>query len=459
LQRIEFGTDGIRGVEGEWPWMHPIVIRIGQALGEFACRRKQEPIIVIGRDTRPSGDSYLSALITGLLGQGGNVINLGIMTTPGVAFLTRRIHADLGVIVSASHSPIEYNGIKLVGSNGLRLQREEEIEVERLINEFVNDPPMYLTDIGQETNGSNLVEVYIDDHVRYCPVRSLDGFRVVLDCANGSASRVAFEIFKRLNADVREINASIDGKHINFYCGSEHVREHPEDLVLEMQQYDASYGFAFDGDGDRLVVVDREGQVYDGQDLLFVLASYYQEQGLLKGKTVVTTNLSNRGLEDSLRKFDIDVSYASKGDKNLELAMWGGNYLLGAEVGGNIIINDGHHTAADSIFAALVLGGILAQNKKNMKQLVSDFYRYAYKFITFKTSGNISLQQKEMIEKNIESMSPELGEKGRAFFWQSSTQPGHFRLLVEGGAGIPQKVVSRIAHSIHQLIEQVARQT
>lgn len=456
MPRVEFGANGIRGITGQWPLIPAIAVRIGQALGQFVCARSERPSVVIGRDTRPSGAELLPCLVAGLTGQGVNVTNLGVMTTPGVAFLARRLRADLGVAISASHSPLEYNGIKLVGPNGLRLQREEEMEIESLINEFSARAVEYATTLGQQTDGQHLIELYIQDHVKRCPAESLEGLRVVLDCADGAAARVAPEAFKQLGAEVIAINDAIEGKSINYRCGSEYTREHPQDLVEAVRRHGAAYGFAFDGDGDRLVVVDSEGQMFDGNDLLFVLAMYFHSGGLLRGNAVVTTHLANRGLEEALsRAGGIRTVYTSKGDKNLEAAMWRDDYLLGGEPGGNIIINDGHHTAADAIYTALVLGGVLVRNRDvALREMAASLQKRPQVISSFKVPTTITLEQREMLQAQIRDIQAELGEDSRILFWESSTEPEVFRVMVEGGRENTLEEVSKTARVIRQLIQQ-----
>ena len=457
MPRVEFGTDGIRGVAGEWPLVSPIAVRIGQALGQFVCRRSEHPSVVIGRDTRPSGVDLLPCLVAGLTGQGVNVTNLGVMTTPGVAFLARRLRADLGVAISASHSSFEYNGIKLVGPNGLRLQREEEIEIESLINEFSVRAVEYVTSLGQQADGQHLIELYIQNHVERCLAESLESLRVVLDCANGSASRVAPEVFRRLGAEVVVVHCAVEGRSINYRCGSEYTREHPQDLVEVMQQHGAAYGFAFDGDGDRLIVVDSGGQVFDGNDLLFVLAMYFHSQGLFRGDAVVTTHISNRGLEESLSHAGIQTVYTSKGDKNLEAAMWEGDYLLGGETGGNIIINDGHHTAADAVYAALVLAGVLLQNQDvGLREMAASLWKRPQVTVSFEMSNKLTLGQREELQAQISDVQAGLGENSRILFWESSTEPGVFRVMAEGSRESTLEEVSKTANAVRQLIQQTA---
>jgi phosphoglucosamine mutase len=430
-------------------------MRIGQALGEFIRARSDHPVAVMGYDTRYSSSGFMNELSTGMMGQGVDVINLGIITTPGVAFITRRNSAHLGVIVSASHSPLEYNGIKLVGANGLRLSREEEIEIESLIERFIEAPPNFTNDLGQEVDGQHLVEIYIDEHVKSFSVASLKGFRAVLDCAHGATTSVGPEVFRRVGCEVDVIHDSPDGKNINHRSGSEHARENPDELAKAVQQWDASYGFAFDGDGDRLVVVDRTGKIYDGQDLLYVFGMHYKKTKGLKNNVIVTTRLSNQGLEDSLNKLGIQVMYANKGDRNLESTMWGGDYLLGGEIGGNIIINDGNHTAADGVYTALVLAGILAQNQDvSLNEMTAQLTKYPQEIISFFISEELSQSQRYKIEENIHPLVLRLGTGGRILFWESSTEHQVFRVLVEGGANCPREVVTEIVSTVQQIIRQ-----
>jgi phosphoglucosamine mutase len=462
MPRVEFGADGIRGIVGEWPFIPSTMVSIGQALGHYVCERSESerPTVVIGRDTRPSGANLLHCLTAGLTGQCVDVIDLGVMTTPGVAFLTRRLGTNLGVIVSASHSPFEYNGIKLVQQNGLRLQREEEIEIEALIDSLSNKTVELDASPGQEIDGQNLIELYIQDHVARCQAESLADLKVVLDCADGAASRVAPEAFRRLGAEVVAINTAMEAKSINYRCGSEYVREHPQDLVEIMRRHNAAYGFAFDGDGDRLAVVDAEGRVYDGHDLLFVLATYFHAQGLLRGNAAVTNHLANRGLEDALRCAGIQTVYTGKGDKNLEAAMWGGDYLLGSEPGGNLIINDGHHTAADAVYAAIVLGEALVQNQGvSLKEMVAPLQKRPQRTISVRLPTMPTLEQRARFREEVQCRQAALGRDSRILFWDSSTEPGVFRVMVEGGPENALEKVSQTAEALGQLMKQIVPST
>jgi phosphoglucosamine mutase len=457
VQRVEFGADGIRGVAGEWPVVPPVMVRMGQALGRHVQQQSEHPFVVVGRDTRPSGAELLSCLTAGLADQGIDAINLGVMTTPGVAFITRQQKADLGVIVSASHSPLQYNGIKLVKQNGLRLQREDEIEIEALIDEYLANAGPVISPSGQQTDGQNLVELYVQDHVRRCPARSLEGFKVILDCADGAAARVAPEAFSRLGADVVVINDAITGKGINYQCGSEYMRKNPRELTETIQQHNAAYGFSLDGDGDRLVVVDSDGRVFDGDDLLFVLALYFHAQGFLRGNSVVTCHLANQGLGEALAEVGIRTVYTGNGDKNLEAAMWEGDYLLGGEPGGNIIINDGYHTAADAVYTALVLSGVLVHGHgTDLAEMAAPLRKRPQEIISVRLRSMPTYEHSAALRQEFKRMQTELGKGSRILEWVASTEPGVFRILVEGSRESTQDQVSTSAQFLQQLVQKAA---
>jgi phosphoglucosamine mutase len=460
MSRVEFGADGIRGKAGEWPFVTAGAVRLGHALGRFVRARSQDPCAVIGRDTRPSGVSLLPCLVAGLADEGVNVIDLGVMTTPGVAFLTRQQQADLGVIVSASHSPHDYSGIKLVREKGLRLQREDELEVEGLIEELMTSPLHGTTPVGQETQAHHLKELYIQDHVKRCPVPSLKGFSVVLDCANGAVSGFAPEAFRQLDATVHAINDEAEGNSINYQCGSEHVRDHPQDLAQIVRHHEAAYGFAFDGDGDRLIVVDSEGRVFDGDDILFVLATCFHTKNLLRHASVVTTRLANRGLEEALQAAGIRTVYTGSGDKNLEAAIWGSDYLLGGEPGGNVLINDGHHTAADAIYAAVVLAGVLVSGPNlSLGDMLSPLQKRAQDTRSFRLSRALTLGEKARLRQKLSLCQGELSKGGRILAWDSTTEPGVFRVMVEGGRGDRATDVSLALDLARQLVHEATELT
>ena len=407
---------------------------MASALGRFLSARSDHPVVIVGRDTRSSGWSLAAVLQAGMLREGIDVIDLGVMTTPGVAYLTRCQAVDLGVVVSASHNPPEYNGIKVVGPDGLRLQREDEIEIESLIDKCVSDSPAGGARAGEQIDGRHLLELYVQDHVQRLQVESLRSLRIVLDCAHGAAARVAPQVFRRLGAQVSVANHDSGGKSINQGAGSEFVRQHPASLAQMVRRSDAVCGFAFDGDGDRLVVVDADGAVYDGDDILFALAGVFDRRGLLRGRTVVTSHAANRGLDSALAGLGINLVRAGKGDKAIEAAMWRGDYFLGGEQFGNIIINDGFHTSADAVLTALSLSAILLDGKPSFSEMVGPLLKRPQVVASVRFDATRSLELPLTLQRQRSLSEATLGDDCRIVTWNSSTEPGLFRAMVEGGA-------------------------
>jgi phosphoglucosamine mutase len=456
MSNVAFGADGIRYVAGKWPFNRPTAVKIGRALGRFLAARSDHPVAVIGRDTRPSGEWLANCLESGLDGEGVDVIHMDIMTTPGVAYVTRRLKADLGLSVSASHNPVEYNGIKLVGRNGLRLQREDELEIEKLIAESLARPNESHEDIGQRTIAQHFVELYIQEHVQRCPVESLEGLKIILDCANGAAASVAPAVFRRLGAEVTVINQARAGNLINQACGSEYVREHPQKLAWLVRKKGAVYGLAFDGDGDRLVIVDARGTLFDGNDLLFALAQHYHARSKLRGNAIVTTEMANGGLVETLQALGIKTIRAGKGDRSLEAAMWGGDYVLGGEPTGNIIINDGHHTAADAVFAALALMGMLRLQQCDLSEMIAPLQKYPQVVLSVHLAHVVPLEEIYALREQRNHSLANLHEGCRIMIWYSSTEPGIFRVMVEGTRHNTLEQVLHEAHAICHVAQKAA---
>ena len=451
---MKFGADGIRGIAGEWPLTPQAARSIGSALGQFLRRESGDltdpPHVIIGRDTRPSGIGLVRGLIHGLLSQGVDVTDLGIMTTPGIAYLTRHEHASLGLIVSASHNPPEYNGIKFVDSRGLRLRREAEIE--DMINESAAEELEPSANEGQQFSGQHLVELYIQDQVRLCPFKSLQRLKLVLDCANGAASQTAPLVFKELHAEVWVMNESAEHK-INDRCGSEYVRQHPQDLIEAIRRCGADYGFAFDGDGDRLVIVDKDGCMYDGDDFLFVLARYFHELGKLRDETIVTTPMANTGLKKALSSWGIGTVPTEHGDKHLEAEIWNNNYLLGSEQVGNVIINDGHHAAADSLYAAMIISGIIC-DQGTLGDLVRPLQKHPQVLASTHVARMPPLEEIGPLQRQREDMQAVLGENSRVLAWYSGTEGRLFKTMVEGSPGNTLEQVQSEAVAICRIIQR-----
>jgi phosphoglucosamine mutase len=465
-QKIRLSADGIRGIALQWPLNYEGVFRIGYALGLYLKEHYQTPTVVMGRDTRPSGRALSEQLQLGLAVHGVQIHDMGIMTTPGVSCLTRDKKKHLGIVVSASHSVAKYNGIKWVGPDGWRLTADTEKEIIRLLDSCDYDYEKLLkTTIRTQIDASSFAEEYISAQVQLCGLSSLKGLRIVLDCANGAASRVAPAIFKRFNADVIALNASlVDGERINEQSGSELARISPQDLTAIVRRYDADYGFAFDGDGDRLVAVDNDNNVFNGDDFLFVLASYYKSQGVLRGNTIVTTSMANTGLGSAL-KGEVAVVLTLNGDKHLEQKMKEDNYYLGAEQIGNVIFNDGYHAAADSLYAALALIRATYEEGRTLFQAVSGFDKHPQVLATIffadeeplweTTTMPIKLQAE--LQRQIQVSMQSLGEGARIITWRSTTEPEKFNVMIEGRKFSSLASVRQQANAICRTIQQNTR--
>ena len=454
MRGAEFGSDGIRGLAGEWPLTEEGMLHLARALAKFLHPRSEHPVVILGRDTRRSGLTLSHVLQAGLLREDLDVINLGIMTTPGVAYLTRNQSASLGICVSASHNPPEYNGIKILGPHGLRLTREDEIEIEGLLARFTAEQTTDRPSFGQQIDGHHLVEVYVQDHVQQFPAQSLEGFGVVLDCAHGAAAQVAPQVFRRLGAQVSVVNHDISGECINHGAGSEYARQHPAFLAQLVKRCGAVCGFAFDGDGDRLVVVDAEGAVYDGDDILFALALAFDRRGLLRGRTIVTSHAANKGLDSALAGLGINLVRAGKGDKAIEAAMWRGDYFLGGEQIGNIIINDGHHTAADAVYTAMFLASFMNERDLGLAEMVVPFVKRPQILTLVRYGAAPSLEQSLALQRQKVLSATALGEDARIMAWNSSTEPGVFRIMVEGGAASLIADIRREAVALCQAFQE-----
>lgn len=457
MAKVVFGADGIRGNYGEWPFELPALQHIGQAIGQFVSARSPAPVVVLGRDTRLSGQEIATCLMTGMLSQGVNVINLGVMTTPGVAYLTRRQGADLGLAVTASHSPYYMNGIKLIAPSGLRFDHEEELYIEDLIDQAMREPNKDVAAVGRVVDGNHLFQTYAWDHITTCSPDLLQGLRLVLDCAEGAAARVAPRVMRELGAEVSAIYDRMDGSRINLNCGSEYARSHPEHLAEKARERGASYAFAFDGDGDRLVVVDRQGNAFDGHDLMYLLARDFHSKGKLRKNTIVTTHQASRGLKRALLPPGIHTYETNNGDHNLELALYGNGFSLAGEPGGNIIINDGAHTAADGIFTAILVGEVLNQERDTpliervapLRAMLAECHQAQR---AARIHAPLTEHQHRTLRDCCVEIEARLGDDCRALFWPSSTEPGLVRVMVEGCSGILNAEVEQAADELRDLI-------
>ena len=438
-QRKYFGTDGIRGDVGKYPLVPDFVTRLGYAAGLVLSRTASHPAFVIGRDTRQSGEMLQSALTTGLLASGATVVDLGVITTPGVAFMVRKMSAEAGIVISASHNPVNENGIKFFDSRALKLREELEIEIESLL-----DAPMNLGDarsgqFGRRIDGADMRELYADSLVDEQQGFSLKGLKLVLDCANGAASWYAPEVFSRLGAEVVVIHASPTGTNINEQSGSEHVRQQPQDLSTLIQNYGANFGVVFDGDADRVILVDEAGHLVDGDHMLAILSDYLLSQGRLLGQTVVSTTMRNSGLVHYFAERQINFIETPVGDKYImeelrklmahddSTEMLG----LGGEQSGHIILMDENHATGDGLRSAIfVIRAFLASGENTLADLAESIHKFPQVIASAVVKEKIDLDQLEEIKTLKEAIQSELPGLTRLNLRYSGTEP-KVRLMLE----------------------------
>ncbi len=422
-----FGTDGIRGVAGEYPLDPATVERIGLALA-WTLRedeKAESPRVLIGRDTRESGPDLESAMVAGIRRGGGEALLLGVVTTPAVAHLARTGKCDAGVVISASHNPYRDNGIKLFSRKGTKLPDGEEMGIERRILGSDFSPPPRSGPAA--ASSEELLEGYLhslalaagSDH----PFR---GVRVALDCAHGAACRIAPEIFQRLGADVRVMGDEPDGRNINLGCGS----MHPEPLAALVVREDADIGFAFDGDGDRVVPVDRTGRILDGDHILYLAAQDLLEQGLLAGSKVVATVMSNLWLEKALGLLGAGMLRAPVGDKYVLEEMQRGGYVLGGEQSGHIIFLR-EATTGDGVLTALKLLDILRRRRCDLASWAKGIVRCPQVLINVPVASKPPLDSLGDLKAAVARVEGELAGSGRVLLRYSGTEP-ILRVMVEG---------------------------
>lgn len=445
-QRKYFGTDGIRGLVGQWPISADFMLRLGRAVGVVLARHgRPRPKVVIGKDTRVSGYMFESALEAGLVAAGADVALLGPMPTPGVAFLTRSLRADAGIVISASHNPHHDNGIKFFSANGEKLSDEVELAIEQELElDFATVPSEQL---GKATRIADAVTRYAE----FCKSTvsedfNLRGSKIVLDCANGATYQVAPKVFTELGAAVITLGDKPDGFNINRDVGS----THPQSLQRAVIEQGADIGIAFDGDGDRLQLVDRHGKLADGDDILYVLANAWHAQGLLLGP-VVGTLMSNYGLQLALAKLDVKLIRANVGDRYVlqQLKEHGGN--LGGETSGHILCLD-RATTGDGIVSALAVLEALAG--ADLAEARQGLHKMPQIMINVRADGAREALGSEAVRAALAEAEQTLAGRGRVVLRASGTEPlvrvtieaadeGEVRQLAEQLAGVVKSAAER----------------
>lgn len=411
-----FGTDGIRGKA----YQYPITIEIAEKLGYAvsALSKKENPNIVIGRDTRVSGTDLEKAAAKGIQKAGGNAILLGILPTPAVAFLTKKLKADAGIMISASHNPAEDNGLKVFSSEGFKMEDEEEEQIEKLM----------FAEQKEKKQGNILFHEKAKEEYAEFVKKSfegrMEGIKLVLDCANGAACTVAGDIFSSLGAEVIAINNCEDGSKINCSCGA----LHPEALKEEVKKQKADIGIALDGDADRIIAVDEKGNELDGDFLLSICASLMKKSNKLKHNTVIATVMSNAGFDELMKIEGINVIKTNVGDKYVIEEMKSKGYNLGGEQSGHIIFSD-YSTTGDGILCGIQIIKAMKESKKPLSVLAGKLKKYPQILI------NVPVKEKKEIKSLnsyslIQKAEKELEGKGRVLVRYSGTEP-LLRVMVE----------------------------
>jgi len=418
-----FGTDGIRGRVGVAPITADFLLKLGWAVGSVLSGKGQTSVI-IGKDTRVSGYLFESALEAGFLSAGVNVGLLGPMPTPGIAYLTQAYGANAGVVISASHNHYEDNGVKFFSKKGLKLSDVQQRAIEKKLEE-----PMVSVDtkhIGKAVRHDQALGRYIE----FCKStfdRSIDlsKLRMVIDCANGATYHIAQSVFAELGAEVIMINNQPDGYNINLDCGATDTKH----LQQEVLKHDANLGIAFDGDGDRMVMVDHQGELVDGDELIFIIAKAWHSTGDLKSSAVVGTQMSNLGMRHALDSLGIQFIEANVGDRFVMEKMKNNNATLGGEGSGHIICLD-KTTTGDGIISALQVLEVICKAEKSLFDLKNEMIKYPQVLINVKTKDKIDLANHTKLNAVLSAVEAELGDEGRVLIRTSGTEP-LIRVMVE----------------------------
>jgi len=423
-----FGTDGVRGVANEYPMTAEMALNIGRATAYLFKRKGHIPRIIIGKDTRISGYMLENALVSGICSMGVNALLVGPLPTPGIAFTTNSMRADAGIVISASHNPFQDNGIKIFSHEGLKLPDEKELEIEKLIfsNKMHTLHPSH-SELGKASRIDDARGRYIVFLKNTFPKDyTLEGTKVVLDCAHGATYRVAPDTFFELGADVISLFDEPNGENINANCGS----QHPETLAEEVIKAKADAGFAFDGDGDRCIAVDEKGTVLTGDQIMAICAKEMKKEGTLNNNLVVCTVMSNIGFGVALKELGIEQETTKVGDRYVLEEMQAKGSIIGGEESGHIIFLD-HHTTGDGIITALQVLAAMKKAKKPLSELAHVMKVFPQKLTNIDVNSKPELSTIPEINQVIKGVEEQLGDKGRVLVRYSGTQ-NMCRVMVEG---------------------------
>ncbi len=447
VKRRFFGTDGIRGRMGEEPITPERILKLGWAAGRvLGAGTGDHAKVLIGKDTRVSGYLLESALEAGLSAAGVDIYLLGPMPTPGIAYLTRTARARAGIVISASHNPFDDNGIKFFGPDGMKLADEVEEAIEAAMDEPLRTvAPRAL---GKARRYEDAAGRYIEFCKSTFPHRlHLEGLKIVLDCAHGAAYHVAPHVFSELGAEVVTVAAEPDGFNINHECGS----THPALLQRTVRETGADLGIALDGDGDRVIMADRHGELVDGDQILYIAATARAAEDRLRGGGVVGTVMSNLGLELALKARGIEFRRAAVGDRHVLAVMQALGWEVGGETSGHVLLLD-KSTTGDGIVSALEVLAVMVRRGKPLHELASDMTRFPQTLVNVRMPHRFDLQGSRAVEQARRAAEEALAGRGRVVLRASGTEPV-VRVMVEGE---DPALVERLARELADVLRQTA---
>lgn len=440
-----FGTDGVRGVANR-DLTPELAFKLGRAGGYILTSETGARSIVIGRDTRLSGDMLEGALVAGICSVGVDVLRVGVMPTPGVAYLTRALGAGAGIVISASHNPFQDNGIKFFGANGYKLPDAMEDEIETLVLDRRNGLPSPVGDsVGRVRDIAEAADRYLAYARSTGPV-DLTGTRIVVDCANGAASHLAPRLLADLGATVISLADTPDGTNINVNCGS----THPEDLCDAVRDAGADLGLAYDGDADRLIAVDAAGEIVDGDRIMVICGCFLKERGLLKDNTLVVTVMSNLGLHLALREAGIHIRQTAVGDRYVLAEMLRTRACLGGEQSGHIIFLD-HNTTGDGIITTLQLLRVMVETQQPLAALAARMERLPQVLENVRVVDKDRVMTSPRLREAIRRYEQEMHGQGRILVRPSGTEP-LVRVMVEGRN---PEMLLRVVNDLVQMVSEI----
>lgn len=453
-----FGTDGVRGRVGKLLTTE-LALELGKAAGAILFKEYKEklategeqikkPFVVVGKDTRLSSDLLENALIAGLCSRGVDVLSLGVIPTPAVAYITRELNGKMGVVISASHNPFQDNGIKFFGNDGFKVRDEVEEQIEEILNfpeKLWNFPSPEANEYGIRLENAEAAQKYIR-YITQTIESDFSGMHIALDCANGATSTIASKIFSLLNAEISIMGNTPNGTNINDGVGS----THPEALAEFVKEVGADIGLAFDGDGDRVIAVDEKGNVRDGDYIIFLCGQYLKEKGKLNHNTIVSTIMANLGFHKGVEELGIHSIQTDVGDRYVAQAMLQGGYILGGEQSGHVIFLE-HSTTGDGLLTAVQLLAVLRDMNATLSEASKMMKKLPQMLVNLKVNDKEQILNNPLLKEKELQISEQLGSRGRLLLRPSGTEP-LIRVMVEAET---DELCQDVVHQVLDLIKKI----